>query len=427
MTNWLASLDCPSLVPGPYTWPATRLPFIYALLKGTIVSDFEKLNRKYGPVLRTAPDEVTFSQPEAWNLILHVRSGHQEFLKDPTWWRTQPKKPKYLIIDPESHARIRKLLAPGFTPRALRSQEPILNRYVNLLVERLCEYVGENVDEKGTEINVLPWFNFTTFDIFGDLGFGESFDWLQNSRYHPMQQAHFQQIADNVERRLNYELERPDIMFHVIKGSGKGGLSQGEINATFIVLTTAGSETTATALAGTLNYLVQNPDKLRILEAEICTRFRDEREIALDALHNLKAVLNEELRLCLPVAWIFPRRAPVGRDTTRVSIQEYVMDRDPTYFHDASAFRPESCLPEASADSRSLFFAGRLDAVQPFIAGPRSFMGQHIVWVIWTFDFEMIEHELLRWEDLKNFLLVKKKPIKGRMRLRKGEPGQGTL
>ncbi|KAI1635440.1 cytochrome P450 [Biscogniauxia mediterranea] len=378
----------------------------------------------------------TIPYSEQYTISISIPSGHQQCLKDRTWWRTQQKKPQSLIsaIEPESHARIRKLLAPGFTPRALRAQEPILQRYVSLLVERLREHISETANSKGTEINILPWINFTTFDIFADLGFGESFDCLQSSRYHPwiallfnsvkaasfiaaarfyplvdfllikciplslkkMQQAYFQQIADKVERRLNYD-----------KG---GGLSVGEINATFIILTSAGSETTATALAGTMNCLVQNPDKLRILETEIRARFRDETEITLDALHNLpypNAALNEGLRLCPPVAWILPRRMPVGGDTvcdfwlpgdTRVSIQEYVTNHDPTYFHDTSAFRPERWLPEASADPKSPFFADQLDAVQPCSVGSRSCTGQHIA----------------------NFLLVEKKPIEVRMRLREG-------
>ncbi|KAI1498014.1 cytochrome P450 [Biscogniauxia marginata] len=469
-----------SKTPGPYTWSASRLPFVYSLLKGTIVSDIERLHRKYGPVLRIAPDEVTFAQTEAWNDIFHLRPDHQQFLKDPTWWRTQPNMPKSLIsaIDPESHARIRKLLAPGFTPRALRSQEPILHRYVDLLVERLREYAGRSPNEKGAEINIVPWFNFTTFDIFGDLGFGESFDCLQNSRYHPwiallfnsvkaasfiaaarfyplvdfalikcippslrkMQRDHYQQIVDKVQRRLNYELERPDIMSHVIKENDQKGMPIGEINATFMVLTTAGSETTATVLGGTMNYLVNNEDKLRILEKEIRGLFQNESEIKLDALRNLpylNAVLNEGLRLCPPIPWILPRRVPVGGDTvcgvllpegTRVSIQAYTMNRDPVYFHAASSFLPERWLPEAITDPKSPFFADQRQAVQPFSIGPRSCMGQHLALaelrlimakLLWAFDFEAIEGKRRRWEDLRTFLLVEKKPIEVIIRPRK--------
>ncbi|RYP05241.1 hypothetical protein DL764_003948 [Monosporascus ibericus] len=352
------------------------------------------------------------------------------------------------------HARIRKILAPGFTPRALRGQEPILHRYVNLLVERLRECVSKEPQGKGAQIDVAPWFNFTTFDIFGDLGFGESFDCLQHSRYHPwiallfnsvkaasfvaaarfyplvefilmkcippslrkMQRDHYQQIVDKVHRRFNFELERPDIMSHVITANEEGDLPIGVINTTFMVLTTAGSETTATVLCGALNYLVNHQDKLHALGQEIRQRFRTEDEINLDTLRNLpylNAVIMEALRLCPPILWMLPRRVPSGGDTTAVSIQSYTMNRDPSYFHCAASFIPERWLPEASVNSKSAFFKDKREAVQAFSLGPRSCMGQHLAWaemrliltkLLWTFDFAAVEEKRLKWEALRTFL-----------------------
>ncbi|KAI5866411.1 putative cytochrome P450 [Durotheca rogersii] len=472
-------------VPGPRTWSASRIPFVLALLRGTIVHDIERLHRKYGPILRIAPNEVTFAQSDAWDDIFQLRQGHQQFLKHPVWWKSQPGMPQSLIsaIDPEAHSRIRKILMPGFTPRALRNQEPILHRYVNLLVERLreCATAPTGLDERGVQLDVAPWFNFTTFDIFGDLGFGESFDCLQHSRYHPwiallfnsvkaasfvaaarfyplvefllmkcippslrkMQRDHYQQIVDKVQRRLNFELERPDIMSHVITANEGGQLPIGVINTTFMVLTTAGSETTATVLCGALNYLVHHRDKMDLLQKEIRGRFSTDGEIRLDALRNLSylnAVINEALRLCPPIPWMLPRQVPRGGDTvcgiwlpggTPVSIQAYTMNRTQDYFHHATSFLPERWLPEAYVDPTSLFFQDRREAVQPFSVGPRSCMGQHLAWaemrlvlakLLWTFDFSAAEGTQLRWEDLRTFLLVEKRPIEVRIELRNNIP-----
>lgn len=55
---------------------------------------------------------------------------------------------------------------------------------VNLLVERLHERADENKTGNGVAIDIAPWFSYTAFDTFVDLGFGVSFDCLQNSRYH---------------------------------------------------------------------------------------------------------------------------------------------------------------------------------------------------------------------------------------------------
>ncbi|KUI61556.1 Isotrichodermin C-15 hydroxylase [Cytospora mali] len=433
------------------------------------------MHEKYGPILRIAPNEVTFAGEEAWSDIFQPRPDtQQQFLKDPTWWERQPGMPPSLLsaIDPREHARIRKFLALGLTPRALAAQEPMLNRYVNLLVERMHDIVTSS-DEDGlggkAEIDMTPWFNFTTFDIFGDLGFGESFGCLENSRYHPwiallfnsvkaasfvaavrfypllkwllmkcippslkeMQRKHYNQIVDKVHRRLNWELERPDIMSHVIRGrKGDEGLEIGVINATFMVLTTAGSETTATVLSGTLNYLVNNPDKLAILTSEIRQRFKNQDEIKLDALRELEYLnvcLNEGLRLSVPIPWMLPRLVPEGGATTAVSIQAYTLNRRPDYFHSAASFMPERWLPEASTNPASPFYHDRRQAMQPFSTGPRNCMGQHLAWaelrltmakLLWNFDMEAVPRKRLRWEDLRTFLLVEKKPVHVRMRVR---------
>ncbi|KAJ2989383.1 hypothetical protein NUW58_g3496 [Xylaria curta] len=459
-----------SKIPGPYLWSASRLPFIYSLLNGTIVHDIQGLHQIYGPILRIAPDEVTFARADAWTDIFPLRSDR--FLKDPVWWKRQPGSPASLIsaINPETHTRMRKALAPGFTARALIAQEPILQLYVNLLVERLVEQATKKYDINGVGFDIAPWFNFVTFDIFGDLGFGESFDCLQNSRYHPwiallfnsvkaasfvaaarfyplielllmkcippslkkMQRDHYLQIVNKIERRLNFELERPDIMSHVIAGRDNEAFSREEINATFMVLTTAGSETTATVLGGTLNYLVLNPDKMATLVSEIRERFNSYETITLEALRALpylNAVISEGLRLCPPIPWILPRRVPGTGDTvcgvwlpggTPVSIQVHTMNRDPNCFHLAPSFVPERWLPSETDDPDSPFFHDQRNAFQPFSVGPRSCMGQNLALaemrlvlakLLWRFDFQAVPGRELKWEQLRTFLLVEKKPI----------------
>jgi cytochrome P450 len=152
-------------------------------LSGTIVQDIEKLHRKYGPILRVAPNEITFAHPDAWNDIFQVRPGHLTFKKDPLWWGRSPGRAESIIsAEGNDHARIRKLISYGFTPRALRAQEPVIQKYVSLFIEKLTEQVQ---GQSTAIVDVVPWFNYYTFDLFGELGFGESFNCLQDSRYHP--------------------------------------------------------------------------------------------------------------------------------------------------------------------------------------------------------------------------------------------------
>ncbi|KAJ6114888.1 cytochrome P450, partial [Penicillium sp. IBT 16267x] len=465
-------------IPGPPSWAATRLPFVWYLLKGTIVHDFEKLHRQYGPIVRTAPDEVSFSHGDAWTDIYANRPEDRQFLKDPTWWKRQPGKPDSLLsaIGVSQHASMRKLLSPAFSPRALRSQEPLLHKYVNLLVGRLCDHAIDASTKDGVVIDIAPWFNYTTFDIFGELGFGESFNCLQHSQYHPWVQllfnsvkaaafvaaaryypvvefllmkcipaslkkkatSHYQQIVDKVDRRLSWELQQPDIMSHLIDEKGQVMWTRGELDATFMILTTTGSETTATVLTGIFSYLVNNPHKLAIITKEVRQTFRNSDNVTIDAVRGLtylNAVINEGLRLCPPVPWMLPRVVPGKGEKvcgtwipggTSVSLQAYSIGRDPEKFYNATQFLPERWLSDASTNPKSPFFNDDRRAVQPFSMGPRSCLGQHLAWaemqlilgkLLLALDFEAIEDKRLRWEDLRTFLLVEKKPLEVRVKL----------
>ena len=74
-------------------------------------------------------------------------------------------------------------MAHAFSDSALQQQEPIMTRYFDLLVQRLQERVAGAAD--AGVVDLVRWYNFTTFDIVGDLSFGESFDALARGRYHP--------------------------------------------------------------------------------------------------------------------------------------------------------------------------------------------------------------------------------------------------
>ena len=300
---------------------------------------------------------MSFSQAEAWQDIYANKPGQAAFPKNPVWWSAQPGQPDSLITikSDKEHSRMRRLLNHGFTETAVREQEDIVQSYVYKLVERLSILVKRKPEQA---IDIVQWLNFTTFDIVGDLGFGESFDCLEKSQYHPwvalifnhfkasayvasirfyplidkilmsllpksvmkIQRDHFQQVVDKVHRRMNFEVQRPDFMSHVIRHNGhqkdEHSMSVPEIEATFNIVTVAGSETTATVLSGTLNYLTRNPESMNKLVTEIRTHFAQDTDLTFDKLrklHYLNAVLNEGMRLCPPIPAGLPRIVPPGK------------------------------------------------------------------------------------------------------------------
>jgi len=71
----------------------------------------------------------------------------------------------------------RRNFSHAFSEQSMRDQEPLIRIYIDLLIRKLHGNVGK-------KINIANWYKFTTFDVIGDLVFGESFDCLKSATLH---------------------------------------------------------------------------------------------------------------------------------------------------------------------------------------------------------------------------------------------------
>lgn len=166
--------------PGPKLWAAPRIPYGLMIRSGVSHRRVPELHQQYGDVVRVAPNELSFSNPDAWNDIMgHRKKGQGENGKDQVFWELQ--RHAIIATGREDHGMLRRILAHGFSNQAMVDQQPLIGRYVDLLIERLRETC-----KNGTQpVSMVSWYNWTTFDIIGDLTFGESFGCLDGSSYHP--------------------------------------------------------------------------------------------------------------------------------------------------------------------------------------------------------------------------------------------------
>jgi cytochrome P450 len=189
---------------------------------------------------------------------------------------------------------------------------------------------------------------FLTFDVIGDLAFGESFDCLKNSEYHrwisivfdniklsaylrctlyypkiirPLMRLfipghltshraeHMKMTRDKALHRLEMKSERVDLLARL--AAPGSGISQGEFISNSGTVIVAGSDTTANLLAGVTHFLSQNKRCYDILANEIRSAFKSEDEITLVAVNQLpylSACLSEALRRYPPTPAHLPRR-----------------------------------------------------------------------------------------------------------------------
>ncbi|KAK9775959.1 putative Cytochrome P450 [Seiridium cardinale] len=402
--------------PGPKVSAISRIPYWVACLQGGQVRHMTRLHRKYGPVVRFAPNDVSYADGRAWKDIAGLQKGKKENGKEVRFHAPSANGIPNLITEnnQERHAAIRRVFSPAFSEKALKAQEPMFIKYADLMVRN-----GRNA---GT-VNVTELLNFTTFDIMAELAFGDSLGLLEKGAYSswvatvfntvkvlPMIQMiefypilrktfaliepksitamrldHFNHTVTRVEKRLKEGSDKPDL-WNLVEQSNTLTMEEMYNNAELFM--TAGTETTGTPTASLLTgltyYLLANPDKKRMLTEEVRRRFQSNEDITFEGLAGLEylnACLKEGLRVYPSIPSAIPREIADGGNIvlgkwlpggTRQISGKFVPNeyarRNP------DEFVPERWLgdPEYKDDNR--------EAHQPFSIGPRNCLGMNMAW-----------------------------------------------
>ncbi|KAK8076680.1 hypothetical protein PG994_003952 [Apiospora phragmitis] len=457
--------------PGPLLHRASNLPRAYSIATGRLGLQVADLHRAYGAVVRIAPDELAFTDPQAWRDIYgHRAPSEPEFPKDAQFYRPIPAMPENIVSaqSREFHGALRRQLAHGFSERSMRAQEPIIGGYVDLLIRRLRENCSGPADGHNNQppqaVDMREWLNWCTFDVIGDLGFGSPFGCLKSGSYHPWvrritetirfggvvsalmsvggsalvqalsryggmhsRDEHQKLTREKLLQRMELGAEaRPDFLEGLLRKQDELGLDLPSLQMNASLLIVAGSETTATLLSGATFLLLTNPDALARLTREVRATFADDAEITLGSVGSLAymlACLNESLRRYPPVVIGLPRLVPAGGATvaghavpagTRVAVWHYAASHDPALWTDPMGFHPERFL----GDPR---FAGDvLDAMQPFSLGPRNCIGKNLAYaemrlilakIVYNFDMRIADESRGWLTGQKAFALWDKPPL----------------
>ncbi|MCJ1352148.1 MAG: hypothetical protein MMC33_002132 [Icmadophila ericetorum] len=452
------------------TGPAYRAAFFFpdalSKLRGTAYKDIKLLHDEYGGVVRVLPDGLSFNTAQAWKDIHAFKPDRTELAKDPNFYR-RATEASIISANQAEHTRIRKLLAYAFSDGALLEQEPLLTHYFDLLVSRLKQQIDGPACGR---INIMAWYNFTSFDIVGDLVLGEPFGALESGQYHSWIRNIFEgvkfigvmRLADTyqmvgvlfkilqtaipsigakraayleftrtkIESRLDRKTDRKDFMTYILRHNDERGMTRKEIIGTSRVLLIGGSETTATLLSGATYYILQNRAILHRVQSEVREAFKTADDITFrsvskpDMLPYMDAVLQESLRCYPPVPAILPRKTgPEGAlidgnyvpRNISVGVHQWSAFHSSTNFASPDTFDPERWLPDAPAKYSKDIKA----AFQPFSLGPRVCIGKSLAYfemrsilarVLWNFDMQ-IEEESQGWMEQKEHTLWDKPPL----------------
>ncbi|KAL4898330.1 cytochrome P450 monooxygenase [Aspergillus ambiguus] len=419
--------------PGPLSHAAFRLPYCYRLLRGKLAFDMLSLHKEYGDVVRVAPNELAFSHPAAWKDIMghQTGGGGEEMAKFTNFYRPVPQSPTSIVsADRDEHSVLRRQFSHGFSERAMRAQEPVIAGYIDLLIQRLHEKCGNGAEA----LNMTGWYNFTTFDIIGDLAFGRPFGCLENSEYHPFIPLLFKATKMGtvlftlsfypLRDRIKLEGERDDLIEGLLRKKDEMEMDMDKIESNANILLIGGSETTATLLSGVTYLLLMNSDALARLTEEVRGAFDSEDEIDIQSVSKLTymlACLNEALRMYPPVPIGLPRVVPKNggqiagnyvEEGTVVAVHHWASYHNEKYFTDPFNFRPERFLGDVR------FAEDRLEMLQPFHVGPRNCLGRNLAYtemrlilarVIFNFDMK-IARDSTDWIERQGVWFLWSKP-----------------
>jgi cytochrome P450 len=301
----------------------------------------------------------------------------------------------------------------------LKQQEPLFVKYVDKLVSRLRKTTEDDPSEK---LDLVRLYNCTTFDVMGDLTFGEPLHMLDRAEYDPWvstifaslkissyfsimtaypwlwrafkryvpesvnkkRMDHFNYSVTRVTKRLEKgrDTEGVDLWDLVLSQKEGRGLSRGEMDANASVFMVAGTETTATLVSGLTYFLLRNPECMKKLKEEIRGAFTTDADMTMErlaALPYLAACIKEAFRLYPPVPIGLPRLTPEDGSTvvgqfippgTALSIPQHAM-----YLSERNFKRPSEYLPQRWLGD-SEFDGDEKQCLQPFSVGSRDCVGK---------------------------------------------------
>jgi cytochrome P450 len=316
-----------------------------------------------------------------------------------------------LVAEGERWRRQRRMLAPGFLPRRVQG-------YATLMVDAartaLDAVLPPGTDESVRSMESL--FNALTMDVImrtlfshrvpgqaaaaaaatqvlSQAAMQEMFwpatlpDWLPLAHKRAKRRA-MRVLTGLVDGQIAqrqamppHEAPTDDLlaMLLAVRDEDGSGLTATELHDQCMVMFQAGHETSATALLWWSWLLASHPEAADLARREVDSVLAGREPTASDAaaLPYLTATLKEAMRLYPPVAALMTRRAVRGFELagrsvpagTLLRITPWVIHRDPRWFPQPEAFRPERFLADDPTQPRS--------AWMPFGVGPRVCIGQH--------------------------------------------------
>ncbi|KAH6723526.1 cytochrome P450 oxidoreductase [Leptodontidium sp. MPI-SDFR-AT-0119] len=415
-------------VPGPFLLSCSKLPLFVALWKGKVPEWDLAMHKRYGPVVRVGPQTVAVSNPEDINNIYGTKSNFCKSRFFETFSTNDEEglvPDAFVIREKDYHSRLRRSAANAYAASAVPGYE----KNVDKVIDRCVAFVKEKKLNKAFDFGFL--LRNTVTDGIYSINFGDDLKLIENEdngeilerlelymhtasvtgvlpwlhkyvlanpwffnklmgKDNPFMPGFIFTMTKMEEMKKNFDAKSPDTNTTFLDKIYQNQLARPESLTDREMMThafgntTAGSDTTSTAVRSVFYFTLKNPH----VYEKLCAEVRNaglERPVSAQAtarLPYLVAVIREAIRIHPPVGMILPRVVPDGGATiggyylpegVEVGISPWVIHHDSEVFPNPGKFDPERWLTKDEGlllkMNRSFFAFG---------AGPRTCSGRYI-------------------------------------------------
>jgi benzoate 4-monooxygenase len=386
---------------------------------GRQLQDYCAFNEKYGPVARMGANIVSVVDPNALRIIYGSYNMPKGSVYSAFNWFGENI---FSTRDQRLHRKRRHVVYPSYSPSALSVMEPILYESGP---KALADYIDRHYADTGEVFDLLQELQLMRLNEVSSTVFGQNFnllhektypllDWIRRSLklgviqmycpilryvripflYSELYEAR-SRLREFIEmaiqaRRSSLEKRRDILQTLLNARDAETGhpLSDDELVSELAIQLVIGNFPLSLTAFWTIYLLLEHPDAMKQLLAELDDAIPDGTEITDDKLIHLPyldAVIRESMRHRPAMAEGLPRVVPKGGCTiagkyipqgTIVFTSSYALHHDPNLWMEPDAFRPERWLIASEHVNEMK------KAYAPFSTGPRSCAGQRIAWML---------------------------------------------
>ncbi|GAB7333384.1 hypothetical protein MBLNU13_g04996t1 [Cladosporium sp. NU13] len=422
-TNWKQL----NHVPGPLLAGLSDYWRAWHQRRGELRDKLVELHKQYGPIVRYGVCSVSINDPSVVGIIYSDRAGYpiaNSYKVQVGVSHGKEIDSLITIADENRHNRLRRSVANAFTPAMTLDYELHIDRTIEELLKalnkkqtfdmsRTMAYFGLDA-ASGFAFNVPKGCLAADADVAGMISVTRERmrHWSRWGSIPGLERLLFRNpiamrtrkapqsgIVVAARTQLTQRMktpqkdsETPDLLTRFLEAMDRNPdtLNETAVVSLLISMISAGSDTSSSAIAATMFFLMKSPDKLAKLRAELQSVQNLTTPIPaysqVSKLPYLHAVIKEGIRLFPPLSHPIERLVPAGGadivgkflpQGTSVGCLQLAMHLNPQAFGaDAEVFRPERWL-ESGAEQLRVMETAHIG----FGRGRRVCIGQHIAWM----------------------------------------------